>query len=108
MCAGVWINPFTESTKLWYAEKKDWQGGVIKQEGFAAIGHYTQVTLKTRFKMYQDNKLMAPEDDLEHHDARWHGIRGLCLWENICRCTIYPSRESNGPVADTRSRSQSP
>lgn len=70
MCAGTWNNPFTESTKLWYAEKKDWQGGVIKQEGFAAIDHYTQVNLTARPKLYRNNKLMAPEDDLEHHNAR--------------------------------------
>lgn len=42
-CPGPWANPQTESSKLWYAEKKDWYGGVVREQGFAAIGHYTQV-----------------------------------------------------------------
>jgi hypothetical protein len=42
-CSGPWSNPFTEASKFWYAEKKDWSGGVVQIQGSEAVGHYTQV-----------------------------------------------------------------
>jgi hypothetical protein len=33
ICSGPWANPLLESSKLWYAEKKDWPGGVIQAQG---------------------------------------------------------------------------
>jgi hypothetical protein len=43
-CPGNWPNAYTESSKLWYAEKKDWKGGVFQAENTQAVGHYTQVS----------------------------------------------------------------
>jgi hypothetical protein len=43
-CPGHWPNAYTESSKLWYAEKKDWKGGVFQAENTQAVGHYTQVS----------------------------------------------------------------
>jgi hypothetical protein len=43
ICSGPWTNPLLESSKLWYAEKKDWPGGVIQAQGVEKWGHYTQV-----------------------------------------------------------------
>jgi len=43
-CPGAWPNPYRESSKLWYAEKKDWKGGVFQAQNTQAVGHYTQVS----------------------------------------------------------------
>ena len=43
-CPGRWPNAYTESSKLWYAEKKDWNGGVFQAQNTQAVGHYTQVS----------------------------------------------------------------
>lgn len=42
-CTGSWPNPFTESSKGWFAEKKDWYGGVVRVNEPRMVGHYTQV-----------------------------------------------------------------
>ena len=43
-CPGPWPNPYRESSKLWYAEKKNWKGGVFQAQDTQAVGHYTQVS----------------------------------------------------------------
>jgi len=43
-CMGHWSNPYTESSKMWYAEKKDWKGGVVQAQNTQVVGHYTQVS----------------------------------------------------------------
>lgn len=42
-CPGPWPNPYRESSKLWYAEKKNWKGGVFQAQDTQAVGHDTQV-----------------------------------------------------------------
>jgi len=29
---------------MWYAEKKDWKGGVVQAQNTQVVGHYTQVS----------------------------------------------------------------
>jgi hypothetical protein len=43
-CPSRWPNAYTQSSKLWYAEKKDWKGGVFQAQNTQAVGHYTQVS----------------------------------------------------------------
>lgn len=43
-CPWPWPNPYRESSKLWYAEKKNWKGGVFQAQATQAVGHYTQVS----------------------------------------------------------------
>jgi len=43
-CPGPWPNAYRESSRLWYAEKKDWKGGVFQAQDTQAVGHYTQVS----------------------------------------------------------------
>lgn len=41
--SGYWPDPYTEASRLWYAEKKDWLGGSVGSHGGPETGHYTQV-----------------------------------------------------------------
>lgn len=43
-CPGPWPNPYRESSKLWYAERKNWKGGVFQAQATQVVGHYTQVS----------------------------------------------------------------
>lgn len=46
--SGHWPDPYTEASRLWYAEKKDWQGGSVGSHGGPETGHYTQVRRNRR------------------------------------------------------------
>jgi len=42
--SGPWPNPYTQSSKLWYAEKQNWNGGAVQAQTTSIVGRYTQVS----------------------------------------------------------------
>lgn len=56
---GPWPDPYRESSKLWYAGKKNWNGSVFQAQGTQADGHYTQVSGRRK-----DEVLAAQRTDM--------------------------------------------
>lgn len=101
--SGYWPDPYTEASRLWYAEKKDWLGGVVGSHSGPETGHYTQVR---RASCDDDMQLLTGEifcaDDLEHHNSHWHGSRDRRVGNHVHRSPLLACGKLYQPITPTK------